>query len=189
MPPLTSRRSTHMGLGFGIRLGPVGRVRISTRGLSAGIGPRIGRVNVGTRGVGVSSGLGPFSASVGTGWGGGGSRGARRAPSMAAYEREVRRVEKEAAVDAWDRLNDGLDQLRRAHEEAFRSAKAPYDPGPAKVDTTKIREQAAANALLGLSVFQRKARAKALAAAESSAAAQIQRRVEEARANHAAWHR
>jgi Protein of unknown function (DUF4236) len=46
-----------------MRLAPGVRVRVSSRGVSAGLGPRVARVHVGARGgVGVSSGAGPFSA-------------------------------------------------------------------------------------------------------------------------------
>jgi hypothetical protein len=48
-------------MGFSVKLAPGVRVRVSSHGVRAGIGPRIARVHVGTGRTGLSSGLGPFS--------------------------------------------------------------------------------------------------------------------------------
>jgi hypothetical protein len=48
-------------MGFSVKLAPGVRVRVSSHGVRAGIGPRIARVHVGTSRTGLSSGLGPFS--------------------------------------------------------------------------------------------------------------------------------
>jgi hypothetical protein len=49
-------------MGFRLKVFPGARVRVSSRRVRVGLGPRIGRVHVGTGRTGVSSGLGPFSA-------------------------------------------------------------------------------------------------------------------------------
>jgi hypothetical protein len=48
-------------MGFSVKLAPGVRVRVSSHGVRAGIGPRIARVHVGAGRTGFSSGLGPFS--------------------------------------------------------------------------------------------------------------------------------
>ena len=53
-----------MGLSIGIRLAPGVRLRASPRGVRASVGPRVARAHVGTGGVGLSSGVGPFTASA-----------------------------------------------------------------------------------------------------------------------------
>ncbi|MDQ5976075.1 MAG: hypothetical protein QG661_3284 [Actinomycetota bacterium] len=85
-------------MGFGFRVVPGVRLRVSSRGVSAGVGPRIARVNVGSRGgVGLSSGIGPFQTFAPLVRGGGrrstGSRGLSYAAQNAAAEWEVRRAE------------------------------------------------------------------------------------------------
>ena len=87
-------------MGFGFRLMPGVRLRVSSRGVSAGLGPRIARVHVG-RGVGVSSGIGPFSAYTSL------TRGRRRSSSggggggvtaMRQEEVQLRREARDAEV-------------------------------------------------------------------------------------------
>jgi hypothetical protein len=88
-------------MGFSVKLAPGVRVRVSSRGVRAGIGPRVARVHVGTGRTGLSSGLGPFSVYGAVGGkrrrkSGGRSSGR---PSGAALERQaaaVRRAQAEA---------------------------------------------------------------------------------------------
>lgn len=113
-------------MGFSMKIAPGVRVRASSRGFSAGIGPRAARVHVGTRSVGVSSGVGPFSAyshigggsrgrSGGSRVGGGGysSRGPSRT-TLAALEREARRAEKEQEIAQIEAIERALVDVHRA---------------------------------------------------------------------------
>ena len=54
-------------MGFSLKLAPGVRVRVSSHGVRAGIGPRVARVHVGTGRTGFSSGLGPLSVYAGAG--------------------------------------------------------------------------------------------------------------------------
>jgi hypothetical protein len=95
-------------MGFSLKLAPGVRVRVSSHGVRAGIGPRMARVHVGTGRTGFSSGLGPFSVYGAVG----GKRRSRSSgrssgrPSGAALERQ-------AAVDANGLQRRALGGLRR----------------------------------------------------------------------------
>lgn len=136
-----------MGLSF--KVAPGVRVRASSHGLSAGIGPRAARVHVGSRGVGVSSGIGPFSSY--TSLSGGrrsGSGGARRTSgptkaSLAAKERELRAAQREADIEKVAWLEKSLVEV---HRESFEPARRVKLPPPEPVDPTPIRNKLEAEA-------------------------------------------
>lgn len=131
-----------MGLSF--KVAPGVRVRASSRGLSAGIGPRAARVHVGSRGVGVSSGIGPFSGY--TSLSGGrrsGAGGARRTSgptkaSLAARERELRAAQREADIEKVAWLEKSLVEV---HRESFEPTQRVELPPPEPVDPTQIRNE------------------------------------------------
>ncbi|MEI7560493.1 MAG: hypothetical protein WCJ63_07850, partial [Actinomycetes bacterium] len=110
----------------------------------------------------------------------------RRTPSVATYERELRRAQKNEAIESWERVNHDLDLLRRAHRERFPNASMPADQGAKKIDAEKIESYASAAAVLGISVFRRKARAEAVEDSKLAAAEEIKRLEEEAEAEHRA---
>jgi hypothetical protein len=133
-----------MGLSF--RVAPGVRVRASSRGLSAGLGPRAARVHVGTRGVGVSSGVGPISGYEHLR---NGSRQSRSTPrrratygptkaQIAAYEREVKAAEREADIEKVRALEATLTHV---HRTEFPQAARAIAPEPEAVDPTPIRER------------------------------------------------
>ena len=123
-------------MGFGFRVAPGVRLKVSSRGVSAGIGPRIARAHIGTSGVGISSGVGPFSTSswVGGGHGGRGSYGGQDDWTESAQlqaEREARRLAKDQAILA---AIDEIDRVRSIHRAAFDPASRPIIPEPVPVD-------------------------------------------------------
>lgn len=105
-------------MGFGFRLAPGVRLRVSSRGVSAGLGPRIARVHVGTRGVGVSSGLGPISGytSLTSGRGGTYSTGSgwTQTAERQAQREERRRAKEQVLAAARDDV-ERIDNLHRVH--------------------------------------------------------------------------
>src|SRR3954452_18160121 len=111
-------------MGFGIRVMPGVRISASSRGIRAGIGPRAARLHVGAGRTGFSSGDGPFTYYTS-----GGSRsrsgGGQRAPSMAAYERQVRAAERQAELEHWLELNRQMPALAFCHEDHFAAASRP----------------------------------------------------------------
>ena len=118
-----------MPFGFGVRIMPGVRIKASTRGIGLGIGPRAARLDVGTRGVGVSTGVGPFWAATGTG-----RRRTRRRPtqrSLAAYERELKRVQHEQQIAEAAKKEQ---QLISVHLEGFPPAQPQQAPEPEPVD-------------------------------------------------------
>jgi DNA-binding FrmR family transcriptional regulator len=90
-------------MGFRVRIMPGVSVRASSRGFGVGVGPRIAGAHVGTGGIGVSSGIGPFSAYGRVAGGrsrssyGGYSRGPSRA-SIAALERAARQAQRDQEI-------------------------------------------------------------------------------------------
>lgn len=127
------------------RVAPGVRLTASRRGLSAGLGPRIGRVHVGTRGVGVSTGVGPISAYEHLS--GGGRRGStprRRASygptkaQIAAHQREVEQAEREADIERVRALESALTEV---HTQSFPEAARPEVPPPEAVDPGPIEER------------------------------------------------
>lgn len=135
------------------KVAPGVRIRASSRGISAGIGPRAARVHVGTRGVGVSSGVGPlstYSRLSGGGGGRGSGGGARRASyggatkaSIAAREREAKAAAREADIDSVAALEKALTSV---HGASFPEAKPITLPPPDEVDPQPIETERAAAA-------------------------------------------
>ena len=142
-----------MGLSF--KVAPGVRVRASSRGLSAGIGPRAARVHVSSRGVGVSSGVGPFSTYTSLSGGrrstGGGSRrsaGPTKA-SLTARERELRAAQREADIEKVEWLEKSLIEVhRQSFEPARRMELSPPDPVDPDPIRTKLEEEAGIPALV-----------------------------------------
>ena len=132
------------------KVAPGVRVRASSRGISAGIGPRAARVHVGTRGVGVSSGVGPLSTysnlSGGRGNRGSTSRGRRASyggatkASIAAREREAKAVAREADIDRVAALERALISV---HSASFPEAERVTLPPPDAVDPQPIETERA----------------------------------------------
>jgi len=127
------------------KVAPGVRVRASSRGLSAGFGPRAARVHVGTRGVGVSSGVGPISAyqriggsSRSSARSGGGSRATGRPTkaSIAAHERQLKAAQREADIEKVSALERALISV---HRESFPKAEREVLPLPEPVDAEPIR--------------------------------------------------
>lgn len=108
-------------MGMSFKVAPGVRIRASSRGISAGVGPRAARVHVGTRGVSVSSGVGPFSTYSRLG-GGRSSTGGRRTSyggptraSIAALERETKAAAREAGIDRIESIERALVSMHSAN--------------------------------------------------------------------------
>ena len=111
-------------MGFRVKVAPGVRVRVSSRGVGASVGPRIARAHVGSGGAGFSSGLGPVSFYAGVRAGGRGSSGGPWS-SVAEYEQAVRRGERTAHLDEVQRLHDQLVRHLIAHRQSFPAIRKP----------------------------------------------------------------
>lgn len=129
------------------KVAPGVRISASSRGISAGVGPRAARVHVGPRGVGVSSGVGPVStySHLGGARGGRGSssggRGARYGAtkaSIAAREREAKAAAREADIERVAALEKALVSL---HGASFPEAERVILPPPDEVDPQPIEAE------------------------------------------------
>lgn len=173
-------------MGFGVRIAPGVRVSASSRGIRAGVGPRAARVHVGAGRTRFSSSVGPFTYSTSVGGSGRRSSGPSRA-SVAAYEREMRRLAQEQGRDAVARAER---MLVSAHLEDFPTPKPTTAPPPQPVDDVAIHREHKREALKGISLFARAERRAAKARAAETAVRAIReeqtRRDEEHRQTQAA---
>jgi hypothetical protein len=178
-------------MGFSVKLAPGVRVRVSSHGVRAGIGPRIARVHVGTGRTGLSSGLGPFSVYGAVGGkrrrkSGGRSSGR---PSGAALERQAaaaRRAQAEAgkAREA-QQLADIFQEIISLHRHDFAPIERPVAPMPDLPDRNAVREWHEKNALRGVGMFDRARRAAARQYAAQAAQAELNDRWRQAQAEQA----
>lgn len=146
-------------MGFYFKVAPGVRIRATSRGLRASVGPRAARVHFGSGGTGFSTGAGPVSLYEAVGGGRGRrSGGASSRTSIAAYERQLRQAQK--AQQAND-LTAAFDAIENLHRQDFAPATAPVVPAPPPVDDAAIRRWHEQQALRGLNVLQRSARASA----------------------------
>ncbi len=143
-------------MGFYFKLAPGVKIRASSRGLRASVGPRAARVHFGAGGTGVSTGAGPVSLyhSVSGGRGRRGGTGPSRT-SIAAHERQLRQAQK---LEQAQELNAAFQAILNLHREEFTPATAPVAPPPGAVDVAGIRERHEHAALQGTNVLQRSAR-------------------------------
>lgn len=135
------------------KVAPGVRVTASRRGLSSSFGPRAARVHVNSRGVGVSSGVGPVSTYTRLGnkprkssrGGGSGASAAPSKASIAAHERQLKAAQREADIDKVAALEKALVSV---HQESFPKAERALAPPPEPVDPNPI--QADLEAELGI---------------------------------------
>jgi hypothetical protein len=134
-----------------MKIAPGVRIRASSRGFSAGIGPRAARVHVGTPGVGVSTGVGPFGAYQhlgggsrrrstsrgGYAGGGGYGYGGPSSTTLAALERAARQAEKEEEIARVAQLER---QLVSVHLDSFQSPQRRVLSSAPAPDEERIRK-------------------------------------------------
>lgn len=180
-----------MGLGFSVKIAPGVRIRASSHGIRAGIGPRVARVHVGTGRPGFSSGLGPFS--VYTSVGGKKRRSTqssgKRPPSQAALQRQAaaaRRAQaEEDKVREARRLAEVFTDILNLHRHEFSPVERPVAPMPPLPDANLIRERHEQDALRGVSHFDHTGRAKAREYAAAAAQQELNARWQQAQAEQA----
>jgi hypothetical protein len=181
-------------MGFSVKLMPGVRVRVSSHGVRAGVGPRIARVHVGTGRTGLSSGLGPFSVYGAVGGkrrqrGSHKSGGSSGRPSVAALERQAaaaRRAQAEAdkAREA-QRLAAVFQEIISLHRHDFPPVERPVAPVPELPDPGAVRRRHEKNALHGIGMFDRARRAAARQQAAQAAQEELDNRWRQAQAEQA----
>lgn len=133
-----------MPIGFNLRIMPGLRISASTRGIRAGFGPRIARMNVGSGGLGVSTGVGRRR-----------SHGSTLQRSLKAYERELRKAQREQEIALVAQLEQ---QLVSVHLEEFLLAQPQRAPAPTPVDRSEMLKDFRKQALQDISWFNRSER-------------------------------
>jgi len=115
-------------MGFGVRLAPGVRIRVSSRGVRTSVGPRIARVHVGAGRTGFSTGVGPISYYTSVGGSrrsyagsSGGSSGGYSGSYSSTYGTSGRtQHEKYAAATE---IEETLKRWTKAHLKSFPKAK------------------------------------------------------------------
>src|SRR5437899_2323136 len=95
-----------MGIGFGFKVVPGVRVRVSSRGVRTSLGPRVARVHVGAGRTTISSGAGPVTV-----WS---SRRHRRSGGRSSYGPTTAQLQRQKAAAARAERDD--ERLTRIRE-------------------------------------------------------------------------
>jgi hypothetical protein len=135
------------------------------------IGPRIAHVRVSTRGIGVGSGIGPFSAYAGTSYH---SRIRSRGGSYSDYEQEQRRTDREQEIAHVAELNEQFTALWHAHLITFPPAERPMAPMVEPVDLHALVKSSKHAAFASIPWYKRAARHAAADAATTQAAVEAE---------------
>ena len=134
-------------MGFGVRIMPGVRVRVSRRGIRTSIGPRIARVHVGAGRTGFSTGMGPFSYSTSLG----SSR--RRSSGGSGYSGGQMTISQMEKILQADQIQTRIKELTEAHREEFPAA-VPQIAGIASVPRVeRITKLIYREASKGFSIF------------------------------------
>jgi hypothetical protein len=174
-------------VGFSFKVAPGVRIRASSRGIRTSVGPRAARVHFGSGRPGFSTGAGPVSFYTSLGGGRrGGSRGGRRPPSIASYERQLAAAQK---AEEAERLAAAFQEILDVHRTEFPPAVRPVAPPPSLPDARTVRRRHERNALAGIGLFQRAARAQAKQRGAHAADAELAAARQQAAAQQAEWQR
>jgi hypothetical protein len=157
-------------MGFYFKVAPGVKIRASSRGVRASLGPRVARVHVGTGGLGVSTGTGPVSLYQSVGVGRSRPRGTRTRTSIAAQQRALRQAQQ---LGQAKELIAAFNAITNLHRGEFPTTIAPVAAQPTLVDEPAIFRRHQKEALRGLSIFQASARASARQEAREAATREI----------------
>jgi hypothetical protein len=180
-------------MGFYFKLAPGVKIRATRTGLRASVGPRAARVHFGAGGTGLSTGVGPVSLYHGVSGGRGRGAGPSRT-SIATYERQLRQADK---LQEARELQAAFQRILDLHREEFTPVTAPMAPSSQPIAASAVRKRHEQEALRGLNVFQRSARASAKEQAAKAASLEIQEETARQQREHAdlqrqldeQWHR
>jgi hypothetical protein len=151
------------------------------------VGPRAARVHFGSGRPGFSTGAGPVSFYTSLGGGRrGGSRGGRRPPSIASYERQLAAAQK---AEEAQRLAAAFQEILNVHRTEFPPAVRPVAPPPSLPDARTVRRRHERNAAAGIGLLQRAARAEAKQRAARAADAELAEARRQAVQQQAEWQR
>jgi hypothetical protein len=164
---------------FSIKLAPGVRIRASSRGLRANVGPRAARVHVGAGRTAVSSAIGPvrFYTTLG--------KGSRRSTAAAVSGYQSRLTAQQALAARGLGMQEFMDvanefhRLLKAHGQDFPPATPPVAPAQPLPDRTAIYKHYERQALANVGLFQREERAAAKQRAAAWAEAELRRQQED----------
>lgn len=159
-------------MGFYFRVAPGVKVRATSRGLRASVGPRAARVHFGAGGTGVSTGAGPFTyyapvhgskQRTSTGRTTRALQTASRHPTTGPTAAQQRKAaEAQPIIDA-------INAILNLHRATFPAATAPVAAAPALPSYEQVLEQHKKAATAGIGWIHRHRRAEAEARATTEA--------------------
>lgn len=153
---------------FSFQVAPGVRIRASSGGVRAGVGPRVAQAHQGGGRTRASTEAGPVSLYTSLS---GGSRGRSRSSGARPRSVAAARQALDLAVkqEATEDLRRALEDVLHLHRQDFPLSTAPQAPPPPPVDPAAVVAEHEARALAGIGRFQRAARQQARAAAAVSA--------------------
>lgn len=160
-------------MGFGFRVMPGVRVRVTSRGVRTSLGPRAARVHVGAGRTTVSTGVGPVSAWTGTRRRSAGRGRRSYTPTAAELQQQA------AAIARTQKKEERLAQIRElialqhalmsAHLTTFVQSQRPVLPTPEWVRPEQYLPDAERRHLAGVRRFDKAGRQAAQRAAQAEA--------------------
>lgn len=167
-----------MGLGVSFRIAPGVRVRASSRGLRASIGPRAARLHVGGGRTGISTGAGPVTVYAAVG-----GAGRRRGRPATASRTARAQADGQNRATPLAQLVSDLVADERALTELHREPFAPTQrtilgpvPAPSGASVAAIKKELYHVAVKGIPIWRRSIRKQAAARAAQAAAVEADRR-------------
>lgn len=160
-------------MGFGFRIAPGLRVRVSSRGVRTSIGPRAARVHVGSGRTGLSTGAGPVTLYQSLG--GTRRRGSQGRSASGRTGSSGAATAGEGWVSERNRLEAKAQEILNLHRAIYPPASKPLlDPVP-PIDAKEIRAAFVKQALAGVGRFHRRARTDAKVLAIGAARTEVER--------------
>lgn len=160
-----------MGFGVSMKVAPGVRLRASSRGIRASVGPRAARVHVGDGRAGFSTGAGPFSYYADVG-GSGAHRGAiprqPPRPTLAQLDSQARTSDKAEQIQQVLRTEHAL---RTQHVVDFPASQRAFAPDAQPVDVDSIEQKFRRQAMANVGWFARERREYARMEARHAAVA------------------
>ncbi|MBU6244791.1 MAG: hypothetical protein KGP12_06205 [Actinomycetales bacterium] len=135
-------------MGFYVRVAPGLKLRLTSRGLRASIGPRAARLHVGAGGPGVSTGAGPVSYYHPL------RTGSRSGPVARGRAEKLAQAKQVNAIWTW---------LLNVHQQEFPPAQPPVIARPSVPDVAVLVKEHRKRSVQGISWFRRRARRQAKA--------------------------
>lgn len=157
-----------MGFGVNVKVAPGVRLRASSRGVRASVGPRVARVHVGSGRTGLSTGVGPVTYY--TSMGGAGANAVRQTsgPRLAQLDSQPHTADKAHEIQ---QVLQAEHALKTHHMATFPASQRAFVSAPQPVEVHRIERVFRRQAMANVGWFARARRQGARIEAQMAAAA------------------